>query len=726
MTSYRSSVCRPRAYALDYPVYRKRMDGAERHTRYNDLCMHFLCHSEQITDVLLSFPSLSVSLRKHVLSLTRIQVQPIPGSRLYEAIRPVRFETVRWKSRSNPRLDTVMTFLDYIHWISDLTDRPVTMALLSVFVRAAPYDDYTTVQQALEQTIEKELIAAVNVYHPVKFDYRVIFDKNPAFRLHSFDPGSNPDPRVAQSLYEDFQRAKERLKYSTLFPDISRKTVGIISACAFRSLYDETGQTFGTDEDSFGGVTTRDIEQLYHETGVESAGPVEVRSAWKYNDLKPRIYYARGGTVYHASKYIQSLFNVIIDELPEVHRLDLFFEPSNMSLTSEDLVIIYDYESFTSWLDEIKRFVEALALFMDDCEVTVIDSRDGPVQTTVGELLRRYNRACNMHAEFDCRRLPGCSEFPILMHTCGMLGVPGNIFSCTILHGIVIRFIAGLRRARSVGDDGKVYTTARIGHTEESVHRDLSSIGRLQQEKMTSFGWVDGEFDIARSSYQFIKRPYSRVENRMLSGINLILPEFASIYQLSDDYHVPIVEETHDTIAKFSKQVTRLYTRIGIEFPTISDAEFSLCIEYVKKLRHRLIERAKKSFRSNADVAARRVCKKIPIMLREEIGLSGYEIMVRRYDLDEPIWVPCPFVEQDVGVGYEGEVWTVAEKGVFSWLEKMQYIQKEKQQYMSITRELFGDASCVEYLSHLYRYEQKYLVIRRIPSWVCTWVMQYM
>jgi hypothetical protein len=480
-----------------------------------------------------------------------------------------------------------MPFLDYIRWISELVHRPVTMSLLSVFIRAAPYEDYTTVQQALEQTIEKELIAAVNVYHPVKLDYRVILDKNPAFRLHSFDPRSNPDPRVAQSLFDDFQRSKERLRYSTIFPDISRKTVGLSSACIFRSLYNDYGQTFGTDEEAHGGITTRDIEQLYHETGVESDGPVEVRSAWKYNDLKPRVYYARGGTTYHASKYIQPLFNVIIDELPEVHRKDRFFEPSDMTLTSDDLVIIYDYESFTSWLDEIKRFIEALAVFMDDCEIAIFDSRNGPTQTTVGNLLRRYNRECNMHAEFDCRKLPGCEDFPILMHTCGMLGIPGNIFSCTLLHGIVIRFIAGQRRARSVGDDGKVYTTARIGHTEGSVHRDLSSIGRLQQEKMTTFGWADGEFDIARSSYQFIKRPYTRIENRMLSGINLILPEFASIFQFTDDYHVAAVEDLHDTISKFSKQVGRLYTRIGIEFPTISDEEFDLCTSYIKKLRHR-------------------------------------------------------------------------------------------------------------------------------------------
>jgi hypothetical protein len=293
------------------------------------------------------------------------------------------------------------------------------------------------------------------------------------------------------------------------------------------------------------------------------------------------------------------------------------------------------------------------------------------------------------------------------------------------LHGVTLRFIAGEGRSRSVGDDGKVYTTARIGHTEESVHRDLTAIGRLQQEKMTTFGWADGEFDIYRSSYQFIKRPYTRIENRMLTGINLILPEFASIYQFSDDYHVSKSEDIHDTIAKVSRQVGRLYTRISIEYPTIGDDEFNLCTSYIKKLRHRLIERAKKTFRTGGDTAARRVCKKIPIMAKEEIGLSGFEIMVRRYDLDEPIWVPCPFVEQEIGVGYEGEVWTVAGKGIFSWLEKMQYIQKEKQQYMTITRELFGDASCVEYLSCRYSCEQKYVVIRRIPSWVCTWVMQY-
>lgn len=47
----------------------------------------------------------------------------------------------------------------------------------------------------------------------------------------------------------------------------------------------------------------KEVERFYCHTGVTIDGPVEMRSSWKYNDLKPRIYYAQGPTVYSVSKY---------------------------------------------------------------------------------------------------------------------------------------------------------------------------------------------------------------------------------------------------------------------------------------------------------------------------------------------------------------------------------------------------------------------------------------
>jgi hypothetical protein len=210
-------------------------------------------------------------------------------------------------------------------------------------------------------------------------------------------------------------------------------------------------------------VTCGDLERLYAETGCKIGGPVEVRSAWKYNDLKPRVYFARGGTVHHASKYTQQIFNVILDCFPEVDKTERFLEPCS-GIDDDETSVIYDYESFTSSLEEIKNFIGQLAMFFGDTEVTVIDSQRGPVQITVGEILLDYNAKCNEYAEFDASRLTSDPEFRSLFHTCGMLGVPGNISSCTLLHGILIRYVVGYGKGRSVGDDGKVYVVLGKEH----------------------------------------------------------------------------------------------------------------------------------------------------------------------------------------------------------------------------------------------------------------------
>ncbi len=93
------------------------------------------------------------------------------------------------------------------------------------------------------------------------------------------------------------------------------KTVGGIVESNFWNDYNRGGCTFKHEgplsESPL--VTPRDCLKLYAETGGYVEGPVEMRSAWKYAQIGPRIYFARGGDVLKTSQYLQPLVNLIIE-----------------------------------------------------------------------------------------------------------------------------------------------------------------------------------------------------------------------------------------------------------------------------------------------------------------------------------------------------------------------------------------------------------------------------
>jgi hypothetical protein len=154
-------------------------------------------------------------------------------------------------------------------------------------------------------------------------------------------------------------------------------------------------------------VKSVDLERYYCYTGGEIEGPCEVRWAYKYTDLKPRIYYANGGSGYFASRYIKDLVNSIGDLFPTTHR-QLRYNPRRVGPLHNSTLIVYDYSSFTTNLAELKYFLDALASFCDGHTIQVFDTYEGMLDLDLGELLRDYNDRCNREMAYDVARLfPG-------------------------------------------------------------------------------------------------------------------------------------------------------------------------------------------------------------------------------------------------------------------------------------------------------------------------------
>jgi len=430
---------------------------------------------------------------------------------------------------------------------------PFHCGFLSMVLRNAPFENEQDGFDHLEKGVQKEIRAAISIHHPAILDYSSVFDQLHTQRYIRLYHNLPILEDVARDLHRSFRSTQRTFSTtSVIFPRYSEKLVGKIArrnASACEELWD-------------GGKikTTMDAEKFFMKTGMKVDGPVEIGMAWKYNELKPRVFYKRGPTVYFSSQYIQQIYNIIIDSIVSVNRRTRF-QSATVEMTEQDIAFIYDYSSFTSSLEEIRNFTLAMARFYKGTKVGVVDSRDGLVYIDLGDYLEEYNSVCNTNAEFDCSDILESPVEILLQHSCGMLGVPGNITGCTLLHGIHLAFIVGgLMRGKAVGDDAfgvKAMEYGTVPNISELLEQ-VRNIGVVAEEKTEIWTKRDKESD--KEIWNYLKRPISRVgATRMDFGDLVDWPGAAGILDLQDSLHTtPLDNLVEDRLKRFNGQVTSL------------------------------------------------------------------------------------------------------------------------------------------------------------------------
>jgi len=373
--------------------------------------------------ILLAIPIMGLPQRKAVLTACRAQFPPSFGSRVFERNREAWMTILTLDDRHRPLVDRSglyhhVTLQELCSPSTPIFSSPVLSGFISSALRSAPIEQSDSFLEALPKAIAKEIQASTTEYRPIRFDYGCIFGDQ-SMRSKTFAPNLDANPEVAESIHLAFSRVRESLADTILYPRCSSKTVG-------REVGREFWQTttsvihdlvWEESQSVSGAVTTQMLQKAEYWSGLTVPGPVEVRTAWKYNDLKPRVYFAQGGTTFPSSKYIQHISNVLVDSLEPVHRKNRY-QPVEQELNREESAIIYDYASFTSTLDEIHGFIEGLADFMGGTEVVLVGHQDGPAVVDLGDLLRQFARDCNHFAEFDISESSG-SSIPVLIQQAG-------------------------------------------------------------------------------------------------------------------------------------------------------------------------------------------------------------------------------------------------------------------------------------------------------------------
>jgi len=336
--------------------------------------------------------------------------------------------------------------------------------------------------------------------------------------------------------------------------------------------------------------STSDLERHYMETGDEVEGVCEVRYAWKFNDLKPRIYYAIGSSAFHASKHIWHIFDslqrLFSSSDPKSRYSFMRFPIINLP---PQVFILYDYASFTSRLADIRRYTACLAEFCDGTSVDVFDTFRGLERRDVGQMLRRYNDVCNTECMFSMERVEESSDGEqriLLRHeVAGLLGVFGNIVSSTSLHGVTGISIAGNENSiNTIGDDAAgVYDDMEKGDIMTAVR----SIGEIADEKFIV--WEEDETLWEEDqSWHYVKRPI-RVRSGLVSQD--WMPEFPMLGLTLDRYpsHITVKRGTLQTRRRtFIKQTCRFLTSLVLHSALIDDEDRQVIHDVLREAYRRL------------------------------------------------------------------------------------------------------------------------------------------
>jgi hypothetical protein len=296
------------------------------------------------------------------------------------------------------------------------------------------------------------------------------------------------------SLQYDFSsslnKLRNRLRHKIILPHSTTKGVSRSTSLWMESRYKVTKPRYGTYRTIFrnvkwSNVTSTDVVRYFIRTGVWPKGKAEIRQRWYPSQLLPRTYFAWGGDEICVSTYLREIFNWVADSFPSTHRLNRV-KPDWLR-TNDPRVNFYFYDltSFTSWFHEQVPLLRSMSKFFMGTDVLVVSEGVTLREMDVGQAIQAYIGWTTDFPDYgiglSCPVSLACESFT---HYCaGFLGVPGNLVTCTIGHGLAQSFsVEDPRELQVPGDDVGV----RYMNAVEKYDRGLcaNTLGLLQMDKV--------------------------------------------------------------------------------------------------------------------------------------------------------------------------------------------------------------------------------------------------
>lgn len=640
------------------------MQLAQFHTLVTHICTCRMLKPHQ--DVLLLLPSLTMEQRSAVARLCRAQCYPPRSSRLARMSNSLPYQ--------------------FLTRILPLCQTPLMAGLVLSLVLMAPMSALE-VNRVYSESLVKEMIVMESVKRVCTLDFRVFF----GFEDQPLHVEFASNPTMARNIRHSIDRWIVSLESKVLYPKISSKTVSRTTSSNLFSAYVDYQPL------SEIGVTAMDLERVYHDTGYLVEGPCEMRQKWYASNLKPRTYYAQGGTAFHSSKHLAEAFTDLCDTLPCTNRR-IRVDPGRIVIrdpTSD--VIYYDLSSFTSNLHVQGHFLMQLALYSKGHSMTILDSYHGVVKADLGELIHTYVMQNLNSPEYT---LPSKYNDPSEVHyhgVAGFLGVYGNIATATFIHGAVMSMLHKYPDENNVaGDDGLDVT--------DDVDRSLTlvrTMGDVADEKT---------FRSSEGCCIHLKRPIVRVGNRLIHGQLLTWPSLECGQTETDNRYPHMAKMSKsDRMDAIASSVTAFLR--NLESVPLDDEE--------KEMVHGYLERIYGEYG-----LPREGC--VPQVTPSTLGfVPAYE---KRYIGCDPISNTINRLYQNIAKvpmrEYRPMEWSMLSEERFTCnqtkllrhLEILGYVEQEKMDVY-----VYGEGGLSRLLKEYTRPDPRvyeYTVVRKLPAWV--------
>lgn len=397
---------------------------------------------------------------------------------------------------------------DFAKILDDIVWSPSTLSLISYLVRAESTIHLAEFLNEKTVSLDKELTAALwYETSGSKLSYDNLMDVQDT-HMHPQLRGK-PSKRVRMLFKQGIQHIQDhfsRQSTSPLLPSYSGRKNVSYETC--RNFYHAIGSSIAESIPT--DVTTKDILKLYYNTGLEVGGSIEMRQAWFFNDLKPRTYYALGGNDFFTGMYIQQISNLFVNMIPSTNTFSRYSVSRLGPVNYDELLITYDYSSFTTSLSELQYFMFYLARSVGSVVVTVLDVARGLVEYPLSFLLDHYNQLINHHQVFSLERFQDAEEYcKVHQGRNGSLGVKGNIVFSTTLHGLALADITGTPdNDCCVGDDALAVIRS---YFLTMFIACVNNLGDINPTKFTTIRRIDvddeTESPYLSEQYKFLKRP---------------------------------------------------------------------------------------------------------------------------------------------------------------------------------------------------------------------------
>lgn len=435
--------------------------------------------------------SLSVEERSALVTLSRSQVFPFDSDTvLLSKCRPILDKLVVIRPYEDYRYQSLTEIGEILYTMittSYLCGLVITLAMGATIPE-------TVAAEIRTSSLNKEILATQTRRLPGAWDWDSIIRGlyNPGDMIHPLFPELSALQRRFSFNLRNFRHRFGKGKiirphYTT--KGVSRETgEWILNRRHGRNCHYGNPATFHKQLDA-SNVTSRDVVHHYVRTGRWPVGRVEMRQRWYPSFLKPRTYFAWGGDAIRSSTFLREFFNQVGDcfEPTERHNRVRPNWLRTRSRTGLSRFFFYDLTSFTSWFHEQEPFLRALASYFADCQVFLISENITLTMASVGALIDQYVENVNSFPEFyiSSGLSHGMVEAHLgMVHQCaGFLGVPGNLVTCTIPHGLAqAEGYTDIHELQVPGDDVGCETPTEERLLDKKACAE--SLGILQYEKV--------------------------------------------------------------------------------------------------------------------------------------------------------------------------------------------------------------------------------------------------